>query len=770
MYKLPNNNAVRAIQRVGASVVATSATGDDDDYNLDQASDALSEEQVQIYKASIESAQNDANSYLARNKNGLNWLYARWPGQWTDGRKWPLPNEQSNNIWPWPGAADTRDRTCEMVVDEEVMVGMFALQNMKVQARSARPFQMIREAQQITTLLNWQLFVLLKAEMHREMYFALNCRAIFGSAIIAAEWEQRRRLDTATISVMTLWALLGGKPNGQQRSGPRLDEVAAMLVEPSYEDGFVRLIQSLSPIVTRPEARRAVRDLQTVRQAQIKVPYVFKSQPKITALRAGVDVLFPGDTGDLQAARMTDRIERVNESELMDRIETAGYDAEFVDQALEHKGDMSNETWARYTALERQNYYVNSNTRGLAWANQGGSSTPYSDDDALVELHHCTRLQHDRGVPVLFETVLHLGVEIAGKHGPAPYAHGNRCLHVMRRDHKQRPILASEGIPEIAYTWEQELKTQADHQTDRADLALRPPMLTDSYEEQQKFKTQFMPTALIPVRRHGSFDFFKPPQYDIGSVQIMQRVQAKIDRYFGLFGPEVDPDKKKLRRGQLGNDLMVDMHPVIFQVLQLDQELLPDAEVALVVGPLSRPFHLSRKDIQGAWQIAGTIDMQTIDQDYLKNALQYGVQLASLDTMGVGDRAYLVRALAEMISPDFADNFIRDTQPATQAEQQDEERTIDLILASGQDQPFPKGGNYQLRLKTATERVQKAMQTNPVVQRRLRENPEIMQVIQSRIDGFQGQLQQQNNAQIGRDMTMQTFSKQALPREAVAGQ
>jgi hypothetical protein len=767
MLKLPNNDAARAIHRVGQDVVASGSEAGDNEANLDQASDTLSEDRVGLYKESIRSAQDDCDGYLRRNQLGLGWLYSQWPGQWSDGRKWPLPGETKTEIWPWPGASDSRDRTCQMVVDEEVLVGMFALQNMKVQARSSRPIAMIRESQQVTTLLNWQLFVQLKAELHREMYFALNWRTIFGCVLLDVGWRQERRIDQVPLNRVGLAAVL--QANG---GSGRMDEVAAMIADPTYEDDLVRIVQSLSPLVTRAEARRAVRDLRQVGFSTLPVPYVFKSEPEITALRAGVDIIFPGETCDLRFARLLDRVERVPEAVLLDRIATAGYDPEFVDRALEHKGELWNESWARQTAATRGSYYVNSNNSGGvsgfrdAWARYGGGSPGGADDDALVELHHVTRLQHDRGVPVLMETVLHMGVEIAGSHGPARYPHGEVCSHVMRRDHRQRPILSSEGLPEICYSFEQLLKAQADAQIDRSDLALRPPMITDSYEEMQKFKALFMPTAVVPVRRHGSFDWFKPPQYDIGSVQIMQQVMAKIDRYFGLFGPEVDPDKKQLRRRQLGSDLMTELHPVLMQVLKLDQWYLPDAEVSMIVGTLARPFHISRREIQGAWQIAATVDMNMIDADFLKNALQYGVQLASLDTMGIGDRAYLLQALAEMISPDFAENFIKHPQAATQQEQQDEQKAVDLILASGMDQPFPKGANYQLRAQVLQSRVQQALQSNPVVQRRVRENPEIMQVLKSRLDGFNNQVQQQQNAQIGRDLTMQTFAKQALPQEA----
>ena len=91
---------------------------------------------------------------------------------------------------------------------------------------------------------------------------------------------------------------------------------------------------------------------------------------------------------------------------------------------------------------------------------------------------------------------------------------------------------------------------------------------------------------------------------------------------------------------------------------------------------------------------------------------------------------------------------------------QDEQRAIDLIIGSGQDQPLPKGANYQLRLQTLQAK-QQAIQQNPATIQIIQANPAIMQVLMNRAQFFQRQLQQQQNAQIGRMQVTQTFNKNA---------
>jgi hypothetical protein len=55
---------------------------------------------------------------------------------------------------------------------------------------------------------------------------------------------------------------------------------------------------------------------------------------------------------------------------------------------------------------------------------------------------------------------------------------------------------------------------------------------------------------------------------------------------------------------------------------------------------------------------------------------------------------------------------------------------------------------------------------NPATTKIIQSNPEIMKVIENRASFFQRQLQQQQNAQIGRMQVSETFSKQAPDTQA----
>ncbi|HEY4281468.1 MAG TPA: hypothetical protein VGM62_00280, partial [Chthoniobacterales bacterium] len=256
------------------------------------------------------------------------------------------------------------------------------------------------------------------------------------------------------------------------------------------------------------------------------------------------------------------------------------------------------------------------------------------------------------------------------------------------------------------------------------------------------------------------------PPWDRVSIMVIEAVEKRVRDHFGIFGADVDPDLKKLRREELTDDLLTELKPVCQQVKKLMSQLLPEKDTQSVVG-LNR-FHLTREAIQQEYDLTGTVDLRDVDTDWLKEKLGYLVQLANLDTMGLLDKAKMLTIGAEAISSDVADQLVKDQQPATQAEQQDEQRAIDLIIGSGQDQPLPQGANYQLRLQTLEAKMQ-SMMTNPATMRIIQQNPEIMKVLANRALFFQRQLQQQQNAQIGRMQVSETFSKSAPQMADMSG-
>lgn len=696
--------------------------------------------QLDLIKRAAASWEQSADTYLGRSQTAFDSWHSRWTGQTIDGRKWGDGSDAAA-VWPWPGASDSRCRTVEKIMWQHYTLAMFAVMNMKIQAKSTRPADAIRQSQQMTTLLKWMIYTHMQEEVNRELPLLVNWTNGFGSAVMECVWEQESRLDYATVTRLNLYdtAVL----NGERAS---IDDFLSRFFDDAQMDDLITLVQGLAQdseektILSKRQARAIVLDMRATGAADIPVPYIFKSKPRWTTLRPMREIFFNPNLDDMQHARAIDRIEYVSETDLIDRIETAGYDEKFVDDSLSFKEKEGNAP--RWTQVGVNAY----------------SDHAATDFEEKIKLHHFWRRGLLKKQPALFRTIFHESVEKEALHEPCDYQHGQFPFTAIRREFHDRAILSSRGIPEIAYTWEYEIKKQRDGRTDMVDLALRPPLMAP-YQDILRMKNQFSPGAAIPERRAGDMRFFPVPSYQTGSIEIEKAVKQDIDEFFGLFG-EIDPILKQRRHEEIADTYIEQLKPVVRQTGQLIKQYMPDADVAMVVGSLSRPFHVTRAEIQGEYEITATVDMRDVDPEFLEKKLQFIAQLKQMDSGGILDVNKLIRIGAESIDYTLADEAVQDTGPVTEKEMEDERRAISRIIGSGLAEPLPKAGNFQLRLQTLQTTLQEGSQSSPDFQERMTKG--VTAILENRAKYYQNQIQQYTqNPQIGRSLVTQPFSNAA---------
>ncbi|MDQ3204352.1 MAG: hypothetical protein M3Q94_19640, partial [Pseudomonadota bacterium] len=327
-------------------------------------------------------------------------------------------------------------------------------------------------------------------------------------------------------------------------------EVQDILDDTSNDEDLIAVIQETSEVVTKAGARKILRDLRELRTATIPVPYVFRNKPRLTALRPMVDIFFSEDADDLQRERWIDRVEYVTEAVLEDRKETDGYDPGFIEEAIKRKGVYS-------VATHAANSFLNNN-----WNSYGGSlnsirtgSPSYNDDSGLIEIHHFRHYSLDMGVPCLYRTVFHMELDEYATHGIDEYKHGQMPFHALRFERDQRPIMSSQGIPSITYTWENEEKAQLDARTDRTSIAMAPPMFV-GHSQVTLIKQAYIPHGTIPTLPGREVKFAPIPPYDPGSIEISRSIRQRTSEYFGWFGSDVDPQLKQMRVMELVDRVM----------------------------------------------------------------------------------------------------------------------------------------------------------------------------------------------------------------------
>jgi len=113
------------------------------------------------------------------------------------------------------------------------------------------------------------------------------------------------------------------------------------------------------------------------------------------------------------------------------------------------------------------------------------------------------------------------------------------------------------------------------------------------------------------------------------------------------------------------------------------------------------------------------------------------------------------------VDPNLADVLVQDIGKATQAEQEDEQVQFAKI-AAGTEPPLKEGGqNAQVRLQT----LQQIIQSNPAVSQRYQQDEIFRRMLDARMQAFQFQLQQQQNAVIGRTGAQPALQKMAQEQQ-----
>ena len=710
----------------------------DDDDNIEVASD---DPKCDELAEELEQAQTDANWYYQRMEQARAWWYSQWPGQSIDGRKHAT---MQKDCFPWDGASDSRLRIVATLIADQVSVRKFGFFQSKIQARSVRPLLEAGEASKSTKLLQWVIYNHMWPQVIREVPLLFNWWQGYGCGFMGIEWEQQRRLELHPINLQILEEIV------TQMSGG-MPDTAQMLIQaimtPQAEDSLITLITQLSPIVKPPQARKIVRDLRETGEAIVPVAYPFTNKPRWTALRPCIDVLFPSEVSDLQEGRFFARMDDwVSETEQRDRIVTEGYDPQYVEESINHKGE---------PALSMS-----------PWPTRDGHP-PRSYRDLIQNVHVYYKTSHD-GTPCMYHTVFNPMVKgkngrcLCAKHGKADQDHGQYpAIEFCRRTEDKR-ILGSMGICEEAYTDELDAKRQQDGLSDRTSLVHRPPMIVP-YSRVKDIKNTPIPGAVLGVSRPREVDWMPLPPTDATPVAVLQMIQQRLDRRYGLFGADIDPELKQMRRMEAGQDTNNLMSLVLEQTWQLIQQYEAPQEVAEVVGEMARPFPVSRDEIQGKHEISVTCDMRMLDVEYAQEKLALIGQAMAFKQSGV-----LFNMAVEAIDPDAAAALEQSqVSPAAQEKERQDELAAISMAMNGIEPPLPMYANYELRLQILQQNTLGSQ--NPLMGRRLQMAPDTQQILKNRAEFFQNQIQQYTqNPLIGKALQTSTFAPKQAPQLTAA--
>jgi hypothetical protein len=662
----------------------------------------------------IDQADTDGSGYIQRKLRNWNTRYCIWAGQSEDGRK--KQGALGKRPFPFEGSTDTRVFLAESIIRERVIAMTSAFFKARVQVQPVEASDIDKKSA-ADMVLKWIVFQHCLDDLRREIQLAANFRETYGLAIMAIDWQRTTRTEIKSFTMEDAMGML------EQSGDPNLQALIEVVLDPLQEDLAAQLLGEVIPELGNVSKVRAFREKGFV---EWEVPYIFENKPVWRALEAWEDVIFPVGTDSLQRSPFVARREMLTEVDLRERAMLEDWDSEWVERAVKAKGEIHRID----LNIHRSDRWVNDEMRDL------------------IEVWHVYRKEicPKTGAVKVTRTVLSYGItDMCAAHELLPYAHGQYPFVELPRERTTRPLLESRGIPEIVQTAQAEIKIQRDFRADRASISILPPVKVPA--NRGKFDLVIGPGTMIPERRPGEIEWMRPPQFDQGSIEVEASTRLDVNNYFGRMSDGVQPAIAMLHMQELVDSWLLDMKLCMGQTMALCQQFLSPEEVARITGNPNLGMTASREDIQGRFDITAEFDARVLDNDALGQKLDYLAKvLVPLDSFGVIDRAGLVKYMFQAVDPNLASMLVQDIGAATQAEIADEQGEFAKI-AAGTEPPLKEGGqNAQVRLQT----LQQIIQSNPAVQQRYQQDEIFQKMLNARMQAFQFQLQQQQNAVIGR--------------------
>jgi hypothetical protein len=671
-------------------------------------------EKISEILSDIDQADADGSQYVQRKLRNWNTRYCVWPGQSEDGRK--HAGAMGRQPWPWDGAADTRVRLADNIIRDHCAILTNAFFKSRVQIQPVESMD-IDKRTAAEAVLKWLLFQHCLDDLRREVRLAAEFRETYGLAIMAVDWQQTTRTEIKRFTIEEAQMMV------QESQDPNLAALLEIVMDPLQEETAAELLGQVVPELGKVSKVRALRDKGEV---EWESPYIFESKPVWTALEAWEDVIFPIQTFSLQRAAFVARRELLNEVELRERAAVEGWDEDWVEEAVKHKGQLKR----IHLNLHRTDQFLFEQLRDL------------------IEIWHVFRKENDPKTDAIRVTRSVISYHIPDKaavHELLPYAHGMYPFVEMPRERSTRPLLESRGIPELVQTAQEEIKIQRDYRADRASISILPPVRVPA--NRGKFDLVLGPGVQVPERRPGEIGWMDPPRPDAGSIEVENATRFDVNNYFGRMADGVPPQMSMIHTQEMIDSYLLDMKLCVIQTMALAQQYMTPEEVSRVTGNASLAFSASPQDIRGRFDITAEFDARLLDSEALGAKLKYLSEiLVPMDSFGVIDRAGLVKYMFQAVDPNMASMLVQDIGAATQQEIEDEQGAFAKI-AAGTEPPMKEGGqNAQVRLQT----LQQIIQSNPAVSQRYQQDEIFRRMLDARMQAFNFQLQQSQNAVIGR--------------------
>ena len=629
-----------------------------------------------------------------------------WPGKSRDHRK------HGADAFPWEGASDVESHVIDERITRLVSLFMSSLNRSNIRAYPVESNDIAR-AEIVSSFLKWMVTSGYIPRYKREMELGANYLLERGLLITYVGWHME---DRQFLQKLTLEQIAEMDPNifGAVKSGENDDELVFML-------------QNIFDGVTEKRARKALKDLRKLGEAELPTVRRQVNAPEIKTLAPDGDFFFPPYVTDPQRAPYCFWKTYYTAQELENKVATAGWDADFVDYIIDHFRGVN------IDSIEREQ--------------EGRRSTSLTDNayeaHELIEIVYAYQrlVDPEDGSEGIYCTVFHK--DYTGINDEAPAYAKRELLNgyedypvvVTKLSEDSKRLYDTTTVPDILRGIQNQVKVERDSRIDRNSLSTLPPILHPVGQA----PSDWGPGRMIPYRRKGDLDFAPVPPAPVGSIEIEQTLESLADRLVGL---DEDSQISSVRKQFLVDKFLQHNAEVMRMAYRCFQRFGPD-EVFFRVTGIPDPQVMDRGDPDSDFDITINYDVLNTDPKSQEVKLAQMTQLIQLDRNGRIDVDKMLSVLASSIDPILADSVLTPVEDAQQQVVKDVTDDLTKIYA-GIEMPARASGG-QIAMQVLEQYGQQ-----PDIQQKLQEDEAFAGRLQKYAGQYQFQMQQMQNAEIGR--------------------
>lgn len=639
-------------------------------------------------------------------------FYCVWDGQNADGT---VHDTKTECAWPFDGASDQRVRWGEKVVLDKIALVMIALSSCEVEFACGAGPDGERRADALKRLLQWELGRL-GAKGYAEFLALLRYMLVDSPAVAAMDvsWRRRASLAVRELKAEELAAGFVASKESEETDPATLEGTFWMGLRGEDKAAVADVESFLVAQGVREEDASAVREaLAEEGECECLCRAQAEEGVELKALRYGDDFCIPREASDFDYASPWFRGEWVTEEQLRERIESDGWDPDWVEEELRYRGA------SFYDETVRENDDVK-DLCNIVWCYEAVTT--------------------DAGETVRWVTVLGHADGSAFGQRAIRSRRGTWGVAFFRREVTGRSILSARGLAAICAPDQGVAKEVRDMAANNAIVGSLPPVKAKGTRTRNAV---IEPFSVINMGINDDLLWMQPPAYPAAAKETEERLKAELLAYVGVSDGQTDVTE---RRQEEVNWYLRQFQDLFVLMVEAAQDHASDEALAAVTGE-GDVRGLRREDITGSFGITLKLDPRNLDNKALLEKVQaFAGVLQSIDRERAVDTLPVLRHVMRQLWPEVSGEAMRPPEQLTANDIEEEKRNFALIKAGVMPQMDTQGRwNYQARLQF----YQQLQEENPDA------IAEMSPVAQENLQRWMQALEQQQtqfgeNAEIGR--------------------